>query len=115
MKWAKEGYLGTIVGSEPSVAHTKARWVTCFVNAIRIELSEEMQWWNIPLAPVSTFTQNEAIPLLLAEADRQTVVYASLVWGAQTSSRKISSHGGSSVWTPMRSAFFPFFPCCPLE
>ena len=32
------------------------------------------------LAPVSTLTQREAIPLLLAEAGRQTVVYASLVW-----------------------------------
>ena len=58
-------------------------------------------------------TWSEAILLLPAEAGRQTVVYASLVWGAQTSSRKIPSHGGSSVWTPMRSAFFPFFPYQP--
>ena len=29
MKWSKEGYLGAIVGNEPSVAHIKASWVTC--------------------------------------------------------------------------------------
>ena len=47
--------------------------------------------------------------MLLVEAGSQTVVYGSLVWGAQTLMRKISSHSGSSAWTPMRSAFFPFF------
>ena len=35
------------------------------------------------LAPVSTLTQSEAMPLLLTEAGRQTVVYASLVWDAK--------------------------------
>ena len=59
---------------------------------------------TFPLALVLTLTQIEAIPLLLAEAGRQTVVYISLVWGAQRSSRKISSHTGSSVWTPAKSA-----------
>ena len=44
MRWSKEGYLGTIVGSEPSVAHIEASWVTSLVNAIRIEVPEEMQW-----------------------------------------------------------------------
>ena len=44
MKWSKEGYPGTIVGSEPNVACIKASWVTCFVIAIRIEVSEETQW-----------------------------------------------------------------------
>ena len=43
MKWSKEGYSGTIVGSEPSVAHIEASWVTCLVNVIRIEVSEAMQ------------------------------------------------------------------------
>ena len=70
------------------------------------------------LAPVSTLTQSEAIPLLLAEAGRWTVVHMSFVWGAWTSSRKISSHGGSSRWTPTGSAFFPFLPhwkCVPFN
>ena len=44
MKWSKEGYLGTTVGSELGVAHIKASWLTCFVNVIRIEVVEEMHW-----------------------------------------------------------------------
>ena len=44
MKWSKEGYLGTIVGCEPSVASIKVSWVTYLVNGIRIEVFEEMQW-----------------------------------------------------------------------
>ena len=44
MKWSKEEYLGTIVGCEPSVAHIEASWMTYLVNAIGIEVSEEMQW-----------------------------------------------------------------------
>ena len=44
MKWSKKGYSGTIVGSEPSIAHIKASWVACLDNAIRIGVSEGMQW-----------------------------------------------------------------------
>ena len=44
MKQSKKGYLGTIVGGEPSVDCIKVSWVTCLVNAISIEVSEEMQW-----------------------------------------------------------------------
>ena len=36
--------MGTIVGSEPSVAHIEASWVTCLVNVTRVEVPEEMQW-----------------------------------------------------------------------
>ena len=44
MQQSKEGYLGTIVGRGPSVACIEAIWVTCLVNVIGIEVSEEMQW-----------------------------------------------------------------------
>ena len=44
MKQSKEGYLGTNVGSEHSVACIKASLVTCLVNVVRIEVSEETQW-----------------------------------------------------------------------
>ena len=46
MKSSKEGYLGTIVGSEHSVACIEASWVTCLVNAMRVEVPEETQWKN---------------------------------------------------------------------
>ena len=45
---SKEGYPGTIVGSELGVFCIRSSWVTYFVDVIRIEAFEEAQWWDIP-------------------------------------------------------------------
>ena len=58
---------------------------------------------------MSTFTPSEPIPLLLAEAAKWTVVYASLMQGTHTLCKKSPSHGGSSMLTSIWSAFIPFF------
>ena len=108
-EWSEEGYPGTIVDSELGFASIEAIWVTCYVDAIRIEAFEEVLWWDIPAGP-GVNLEPEWGQSLTASRSRQTNSCVCLIGMGCTNDHPERSHTvATQCWHLHSQPSFPSF------